>query len=88
MSSQNLRKLALYLLQALLWGGAILAAFAIFGGITYLHEASRHAFTDMRSEIFAIFRTESILVFVGTSLLFGIGAIRTYMARNRAAEQK
>ena len=88
MSSRKLVKFALYALQALLGAGAILAAIAFLGGLTYLVEAQRNAYSDMRSEILQIFRTESVLVVVGTTLLFWIGTVRTYMARNREGEQR
>ena len=74
-------KFALYALQALLGAGAILAAIAFLGGLTYLVEAQRNAYSDMWSEILQIFRTESVLVVFGTSFLLWIGTVRTYMAR-------
>ena len=88
MSSRKLVKFALYALQALLGAGALLATIAFIGGLTYLVEAQRNAYSDMWSEISQIFRTESVLVVVGTTLLFWIGTVRTYMARNREAEQR
>ena len=88
MSSRKLVKFALYALQALLGAGAILAAIAFLGGLTYLVEAQRHAYSDMWSEILQIFRTESVLVVVGATLLFWIGTVRTHMARNREGEQR
>ncbi len=86
MNRRLLTKLALYVLQALLGAGAILAAIAFLGGLTYLVEAQRNANSDMWSEILQIFRTESVLVVVGTALLFWIGTVRTYMARIRGTE--
>jgi len=83
MSSQALRNLALYVLQALLWIGVLLTGVAIFGGMVYLHEASRFDYAGM----FSILRNEIILAALGTSFLFGIGAVRAYMARNREDEQ-
>ncbi len=83
MSLQKLKRLALYVLQASLWIGAIYLGMAILGGITYLHEASKIDYADMRPEIFDILKTESILVGIATLLLFWIGSVRTYLARNR-----
>ena len=80
-SSHNLRKLAFYVLQALLASGAILIGIAILGGMFYLHDASKHAYVDVQSEILSILKNEIILVGVGTSFLFWIGTVRTYMAR-------
>jgi hypothetical protein len=88
MSSQSLRKFALYVLQALLWSGAILIGLASLGGMAYLHDASKHALADVQSEILLILRNEIIFVGVGTSFLFWIGTVRTYMTRNRVAEQR
>lgn len=81
MSSRKLAKFALYALQALLAAGAMLITLAILGGIVYLHEASRHQLMDVWSDVSGILRTESVLVFVGTSLLFAIGTTRIYLAR-------
>jgi len=87
MSSRTLKKLALYALQALLGVGVIVVALAVIGGISYLNEASRHGYAEMRSEILRILRNESIFVGLGTLLLFLIGTVRTYLARVRGAEQ-
>ena len=87
MNSLKLKKLALYVLQALLWIGAIYMGMAILGGILYLQEASKIDYADMRPEIFDILKTESILVGLGTLLLFWVGSVRTYLARDRKAEQ-
>ena len=88
MSSRKLVKFALYALQAVLWSGAILIGLAILGGLAYLHDASKHAFSDVQSEILLILRNEIIFIGVATTLLFWIGTIRTYMARNREGEQR
>jgi hypothetical protein len=88
MNARKLGNLALYALQALLWIGAALTALAIFGGITYLHEASRHQYEDVRPEIYQIVKNEIILGGLGTSCLFGIGAVRTFTAGLRGAGRK
>ncbi len=88
MSSHKLKKLALYVLQAFLCVGAIYMGMAILGGILYLHEASKIDYADMRPEIFDILKTESILVGLGTLLLFWVGSVRTYLARNGKAERR
>lgn len=86
MSSRKLAKFALYALQALLAAGVILISIAFVGGLFYIHDFSRHQIEDVGSEVFQFLRTESVLIFVGTSLLFGIGTIRTYLVRNRETE--
>lgn len=88
MSSRKLVKFALYALQAVLWSGAILIGLAILGGLAYLHDASKHAFSDVQSEILLILRNEIIFVGVATTLLFWIGTVRTYMARREAEQEK
>lgn len=88
MSLRKLAKFALYALQASLAIGAIWIGIAILGGMFYLQDASKIDYADMRSEIFTILRNESILVGVGTTFLFGIGIVRTFMARNREAERR
>jgi hypothetical protein len=89
MSSRKLGKLALSVLQAFLGIGAIWIGVAIIGGMFYLDDASKIGdYADRRSQTFWILRNEIIFVGVGTLLLFGIGTIRTYMARNREAEQR
>ena len=88
MNRRLLTKLALYVLQALLWSGAIFLGLAILGGLAYLHDASKHAFADVQSEILTILRNEIIMVGVGTSFLFWIGTVRTYIAGNRGADLK
>jgi len=87
MNLQKLRNAALYVLQALLAIGAIFVSITILGGLLYLQEVSRHQLADLRSEVFDFLRTESVLVFVGTTLLFWIGTIRAYAARIRGAER-
>ena len=88
MSWPKLKDLAMYFLQAILWIGAILMGFAIFGGMAYLHDASKHAYPDVRSEIFSILRNEIIVASLGAAFLFGIGAVRTYLARSGAEQKK
>jgi hypothetical protein len=81
MTWPKLRDLALYFLQAFLWIGAIYMGVAIFGGMAYLHDASKIDYADVRPKMFSILRTEIILAGVGASFLFGIGTVRTYLAR-------
>jgi hypothetical protein len=81
MGSPTLKRFALYALQAILWGTAMLIGLAILGGLTYFHEATRNQYEDMWSEIRQILRNEMILVGLGTTLLFWIGTVRTYMTR-------
>jgi hypothetical protein len=86
MNWHKLGKLALYVLEALLWVGVLWTGVAILGGMIYLREASKIDYADMWSEIFSILKNEIILATVGTLFLFGIGTLRTYMKRNREAE--
>jgi hypothetical protein len=88
MSWPKLRDLALYFLQALLWIGAIYMGVAIFGGMAYLHDASKIDYADMRPKMFSILRTEIMLASLGASFLFGIGAVRTYLARSGPEQRK
>ena len=87
MKRRMLTRLALYVLQAVLWSGAMLMGLAILGGMAYLRDASKHAYADVQPEIFTILKNEIILAGLGATFLFWIGTVRTYMARNRDAEQ-
>jgi hypothetical protein len=88
MNSQTLKKLALYVLQALLWIGAIMTGVAIFGGMCYLHEASKHDYAAARSAIFSILKNEIILAALGASFLVRIGTVRTHIARCGTEQRK
>ena len=88
MNSRKLSTLALYLLQAILWLGALTMGAAILGGMFFLTDASRKSYGEMRSETLHILKNEFILIALATLFLFGIGSVRTYLKNMRETGQR